>query len=124
MEPEGGFVPPGLGRVDRVRIGRDGAGSDHRRGQGERRVLLRNNLEGGPGGGPVRHRGAHGEGLGGVPVLHLDALSSMVGLKVDFDLQITIMASSLYRLLADRIGREYAKGRARRLFRMVVSPGP
>ena len=45
---------------------------------------------------------------------HLDALSSMVGLKVDFDLQITFMASSLYRLLADRIGREYAKRKPRR----------
>jgi hypothetical protein len=32
----------------------------------------------------------------------------MVGLKVDFDLQITLMGSSLYRLLAERIGREYS----------------
>ena len=45
-----------------------------------------------------------------IQFFHLDALSSMVGLKVDFDLQITLMASSLYRLLADRIGREYSKG--------------
>jgi len=36
---------------------------------------------------------------------HLDALSSMVGLKVDFDLQITLIASSLYRLLAPRSAR-------------------
>jgi hypothetical protein len=41
-----------------------------------------------------------------IQFFHLDALSSMVGLKVDFDLQLTLMASSLYRLLARRIGRE------------------
>jgi hypothetical protein len=39
---------------------------------------------------------------------YLYALSLMVGLKVDFDLQITLMGSSLYRLLAERIGREYS----------------
>jgi hypothetical protein len=30
----------------------------------------------------------------------------MVGLKVDFDLQLTLMAGSLYRLIARRIGKE------------------
>src|SRR4051794_18592912 len=34
-----------------------------------------------------------------IQFFHLDALSSMVGLKVDFDLQITVMASTLYRLM-------------------------
>ena len=38
-----------------------------------------------------------------VQFFHLDALSSMVGLKVDFDLQLTLMAGSLYRLLAERV---------------------
>src|SRR3954469_24282313 len=52
-----------------------------------------------------------------IQFFHLDALSSMVGLKVDFDLQITVMASTLYRLLADRIGREYAKAQAKTIFR-------
>jgi len=42
-----------------------------------------------------------------IQFFHLDALSSMVGMKVDFDLQITLMAGSLYRLLAERIGHEY-----------------
>jgi hypothetical protein len=51
-----------------------------------------------------------------IQFFHLDALSSMVGLKVDFDLQITLMASSLYRLFAERIGREYSKARATTLF--------
>ena len=35
---------------------------------------------------------------------HLDALSSIVGLKVDFDLQIT---STLFRLLAEKVGAGY-----------------
>ncbi|MBV8232268.1 MAG: hypothetical protein JO329_19980, partial [Planctomycetaceae bacterium] len=55
-----------------------------------------------------------------IQFFHLDALSSMVGLKVDFDLQITIMASSLYRLMADRIGREYAKAQAKTLYRNLL----
>ena len=55
-----------------------------------------------------------------IQFFHLDALSSMVGLKVDFDLQITLMASSLYRLLADRIGREYGKAQAKTIFRNLL----
>jgi hypothetical protein len=55
-----------------------------------------------------------------IQFFHLDALSSMVGLKVDFDLQITIMASSLYRLVADRIGREYAKAQAKTIYRNLL----
>ena len=55
-----------------------------------------------------------------IQFFHLDALSSMVGLKVDFDLQITLMASSLYRLLADRIGREYERAQAQKLFRNLL----
>jgi hypothetical protein len=40
-----------------------------------------------------------------IQFFHIDSLSSMVGLKVDFDLQLTLMASSLYRMLANKIGR-------------------
>ncbi|HEV3256606.1 MAG TPA: hypothetical protein VG013_07000 [Gemmataceae bacterium] len=58
-----------------------------------------------------------------IQFFHLDALSSMVGLKVDFDLQITLMASSLYRLMADRIGREYGKAQAKTLFRQLLDVG-
>ena len=50
---------------------------------------------------------------------HLDSLSSMVGLKVDFDLQLTLMASSLYRIMAQRIGREYRRATAKTLFRKL-----
>ena len=48
---------------------------------------------------------------------HLDSLSSMVGLKVDLDLQLTIMAATLYRIMAQRIGREYRRATAKTLFR-------
>jgi hypothetical protein len=65
-----------------------------------------------------------------VPFFHIDALSSMVGLKVDFDLQITLMASSLYRLLAEKVGGTCDHAQAKTLFRnlldipatVVVSP--
>lgn len=55
-----------------------------------------------------------------IQFFHIDALSSMVGLKVDFDLQITLMASSLYRLMADRIGREYKRAQAKKIFRNLL----
>jgi hypothetical protein len=50
---------------------------------------------------------------------HMDALTSMVGLKVDFDLQLTLMAASLYRIMARRIGREYRRATAKSLFRKM-----
>jgi hypothetical protein len=55
-----------------------------------------------------------------IQFFHLDALSSMVGLKVDFDLQLTLMAGSLYRLMAQRIGREYARAQPKRVFRNLL----
>ena len=55
-----------------------------------------------------------------IQFFHLDALSSMVGLKVDFDLQITLMASSLYRLMAVRIGHDYERAQAKQIFRNVL----
>ena len=55
-----------------------------------------------------------------IQFFHLDSLSSMVGLKVDFDLQLTLMASSLYRLMAERIGREYARAQPKTIFRNLL----
>lgn len=55
-----------------------------------------------------------------IQFFHLDALSSMVGLKIDFDLQITLMAASLYRLMADKIGREYVRAQAKKIFRNLL----
>jgi hypothetical protein len=56
----------------------------------------------------------------GIDFFHIDALSSAVAMKVDCDLQLTLMASSLYRLLAGRIGRGYEHAKSRHLFRDFV----
>jgi hypothetical protein len=56
----------------------------------------------------------------GVDFFHLDALSSAVALKVNCDLLLTLMGSSLYRLLASRIGHGYETAKSRHLFRDFV----
>ena len=55
-----------------------------------------------------------------VQFFHIDALSSMVGMKVDFDMQLTLVASSLYRMMAQRIGREYSHSQAKTVFRHLL----
>jgi hypothetical protein len=55
-----------------------------------------------------------------VQFFHIDALSSMVGMKVDFDMQLTLVASSLYRMMAQRIGREYSHSQAKTVFRNLL----
>jgi hypothetical protein len=52
----------------------------------------------------------------GVHFFHLDALSSAVALKVNCDVQLTLMASSLYRHLAQRIGQGYETVKSEHLF--------
>ena len=54
-----------------------------------------------------------------VRFFHLDALSSAVGLKVDFDMALLVLASGLYRLLAQRM-RGYADAQARQIFRDLI----
>src|SRR5262249_54842468 len=49
-----------------------------------------------------------------------EALSSAVAMKVNCDLQLTLMASSLYRLLAVRVGNGYEAVRSRHLFRDLI----
>jgi hypothetical protein len=56
----------------------------------------------------------------GVDFFHMDALSSAVAMKVNCDLQLTLMASSLYRILARRIGNGYDHAKSRHLFRDFV----
>ena len=56
----------------------------------------------------------------GVNFFHMDALSSAVPMKVDCDLQLTLMASSLYRLLGVQIGQGYERAKSRTLFRDFV----
>lgn len=54
-----------------------------------------------------------------VRFFHIDALSSAVGMKVDFDLALLAIASGLYRSLARRM-RGYADSQARQIFRDLV----
>jgi hypothetical protein len=55
-----------------------------------------------------------------IDFFHMDALSSAVAMKVDCDLQLTLMASSLYRLLATDIGNGYQTTKSRHIFRDFV----
>ena len=56
----------------------------------------------------------------GIEFFHMDALSSTVAMKVNCDLQFTLMASSLYRLLDARIGRCYQATKAQHIFRDFI----
>ena len=55
-----------------------------------------------------------------VEFFHIDALSSAVALKMNCDLQLTLMASSLYRLLGAKIGKEYTTADSSQLFRDFI----
>jgi hypothetical protein len=54
-----------------------------------------------------------------VRFFHMDALSSAVGLKVDFDMALLAIASGLYRTLAHKM-RGYADAQARQIFRDLI----
>ena len=56
----------------------------------------------------------------GIEFFHMDALSSAVAMKVNCDLQLTLMASSLYRLLGARIGRGYQTAKSQHIFRDFI----
>jgi transposase len=56
----------------------------------------------------------------GIDFFHMDALSSAVAMKVNCDLQLTLMASSLYRLLGTEIGQGYQTATSRHLFRDFI----
>jgi hypothetical protein len=74
----------------------------HLVGRYAQRMLIENNIE------------------DGIDFFHMDALSSAVALKINCDLQLTLMASSLYRLLAVRIGHGYESAKSRHLFRDLI----
>lgn len=57
----------------------------------------------------------------GIDFFHMDALSSAVAMKVNCDLQLTLMGSSLYRLLGHQIGNGYERAKSRHLFRDFVN---
>jgi len=57
----------------------------------------------------------------GIDFFHIDALSSSVAMKVDCDLQLTLMASSLYRLLGAQVGEGYETAQSRHIFRDFIN---
>jgi hypothetical protein len=67
-----------------------------------RRMLIENNIE------------------DGINFFHMDALSSAVALKVNCDVQLTLMASSLYRHLVQRLGHGYENAKSRRIFQDFI----
>ncbi|MGH2376090.1 MAG: hypothetical protein ACRDIC_21805 [bacterium] len=54
-----------------------------------------------------------------VRFFHMNALSSAVGMKVDFDMALLVIASGLYRLLARKM-RGYSNAQARQIFRDLI----
>jgi hypothetical protein len=54
-----------------------------------------------------------------VRFFHIDALSSSVAFKVDFDMALLVIASGLYRLMARRM-RGYDDAQARQIFRDLI----
>jgi hypothetical protein len=56
----------------------------------------------------------------GVDFFHMDALSSAVAMKVNCDVQLTLMASSLYRLLGTRVGHGYDTAKSSHIFRDLI----
>ena len=54
-----------------------------------------------------------------VRFFHIDALSSSVGFKVDFDMALLVLASGLYRIMARRM-RGYDDAQARQIFRDLI----
>ncbi len=56
----------------------------------------------------------------GVDFFHMDALSSTVPMKINCDLQLTLMGSSLYHLLGAQLGNGYAEAKSRHIFRHFI----
>jgi hypothetical protein len=57
----------------------------------------------------------------GIEFFHMDALSSAVAMKVNCDVQLTLMASTLYRLLGTRVGNGYDTAKSSHIFRDLVN---
>lgn len=55
-----------------------------------------------------------------IDFFHMDALSAAVPMKINVDVQLTVMASVLYRLLGLRIGQGFEVAEARTLYRNLV----
>jgi transposase len=57
----------------------------------------------------------------GVDFFHMDALSSAVAMKVNCDLLLTVMASSLYRLLGAQVSEGYEIAKSKHLFQDFIN---
>lgn len=57
----------------------------------------------------------------GIDFFHRDGLSSLVAMKVDCDLQLTLMASSLYRLLGAEVGEGSETAQSSHIFRDFIN---
>ena len=55
-----------------------------------------------------------------VQFFHVDARSSLVGRRVDRDLQVTLRASALYRLLAEKVGGLSRNAEAKTIFPQLL----
>lgn len=95
-------------------------------GHEEPTVLLTNNRKEHPSGLITRyaHRMLIENGIAeAIHFFQLDALSSMVELKVDFDLQVTLMGSTLYRMFADRLPENYHRAHAKTIYDNLLKVG-
>ena len=57
----------------------------------------------------------------GVDFFHMDALSSVVAMKVNCDVVLTVMASSLYRLLGSPVAEGYETAKSKHIFRDLIN---
>ena len=57
----------------------------------------------------------------GVDFFHMDALSSVVAMKVNCDVVLTVMASSLYRLLGSKMAEGYETAKSKHIFRDLIN---
>jgi len=57
----------------------------------------------------------------GVDFFHMDALSSAVAMKVNCDVLLTVMASSLYRLLGTRVANGYETAKSKHIFQDLIA---
>jgi transposase len=55
-----------------------------------------------------------------IDFFHMDALSSAVAMKVNLDVQLTLMASSLYRLIGLKVGNGYENAKTQHIFRDFI----
>jgi hypothetical protein len=95
-------------------------------GHEEPTILLTNDPKNGPAALITRyaHRMLIENGIAeAIHFFQLDALTSMVELKVDFDLQITLMGSALYRMFARRLPENYRHAHAKTLYDNLLDVG-